>query len=974
MNETKNTNCPNSKIQELQIEKYPMAESPHLIEYFLIMGYEESYIQEKIIKNFNNKMVLELEEEEQKNRKINPESKIFNEYKCRNLPTILSSIGSNFAKPIPTQLLIGNVFPIPPSILYTTTDNFIYEPYPLNVIFSNIQNNIVNIGYAFIFYENRIILNKVKIYIPKAFVILSQYPFFNTYFKLCQELLDNQFKNKLLQIPIEIQLYNIINFIPAPVNEQLNITFFPSNELSEITRCESDSNLINLNRQQIYNLSQLSGYRQSEINISVIFCILPVDIIIQTYIQLLTGKTIAVFSKNLEVLNMTIYLFLQFFYPLAHDETVNCLSPTRYFCTEFSSQNIVGFLCDYNEIDNYNPFKEVEGSQFNFLSEDEENEDLDFNLFGCDFVLDLDNKVLEYVENNKEMENYDEYRDQTLKILELTKKILSPHRECDNSYLESSLKKLINNLKEISFKLTYLQNKEKEAIPDYFTTEYKFNRRIQNAFYQFNLDISYEYYQKISNYNGNYSLNKSNQSKTPKTLQESGLNVDDYLFYILFSNTLYCNILNNFVGGYSENEPLIYKTPRLIFENFLTLKKLANNSNQSNDKNDKNEKNDKKDKDKKDNNNNINIIDDYLDIIDEIYINKNKEKNITFLDFYKYYKNHLVVKVYNLVSNKYVEAKINKVNRQNIKYFYEYKTIDLDKDLLLEYIYILDEIKNEEKNKLFHIEDNNYLIYKPINQKITSRFIYNSFEEYFIDSKYVEFTNVIIICILNVLGLSVHNKTLIPYTLTIYSLFQNLSISVRKYVEIILSIALRQLLSETNPNSFLYLKYFNLYQFGIEANGLFPNDELISLEKEIQYFKDNQNKRNNEFFDERYKKIEKVETKKLYSLNCNKKPKDIIPMIQNLSFNVNIKCTLKFKSKYYKNKEIKIVDIYSPKTIYNITNKMLDNYYNDLNFNNIDKNEYEKIIIHLLYYSQLLENKLPKDINRFLFYCFDLQY
>ena len=31
----------------------------------------------------------------------------------------------------------------------------------------------------------------------------------------------------------------------------------------------------------------------------------------------------------------------------------------------------------------------------------------------------------------------------------------------------------------------------------------------------------------------------------------------------------------------------------------------------------------------------------------------------------------------------------------------------------------------------------------------------------------------------------------------------------------------------------------------------------------IQYFKDNQNKINNEFFDERYKKIEKVETKKL---------------------------------------------------------------------------------------------------------------
>ena len=32
-----------NNIKELQIEKYPMAESPNLFEYFLIMGYEESY-------------------------------------------------------------------------------------------------------------------------------------------------------------------------------------------------------------------------------------------------------------------------------------------------------------------------------------------------------------------------------------------------------------------------------------------------------------------------------------------------------------------------------------------------------------------------------------------------------------------------------------------------------------------------------------------------------------------------------------------------------------------------------------------------------------------------------------------------------------------------------------------------------------------------------------------------------------------
>ena len=942
MFENKNSGIKNCNIQEIKIEKYPMAESPNLIEYFLIMGFEELYIQEKIIKNFNEKILLELDEEEQKNKKINPETKIFKEYKCRHFPTILSSIGSNFSKTIPSELLIKKVFPIPPPVFYTTIDNLIYEPYSLNIVFTNIQNNIVNIGYAYLFYENRIIFNKAKIYIPKAFVIISQYPFFNTFNKLCQELLENQFKNKYLQIPIEIQLYNIINFIPSPINEKINITFFPSYELSEISKYESDLDFIHLNRQQIYTLNQLSGYRQSEIDISVIFCVLPVDIIIETYVQLLTGRTIAFFSKNIEILNTTLYVFQQFFYPLSPDETVNCLSPTRYFCTEFYSQNIVGFLCSYEDINNFNPFKENDENKCKRLSEEEENEDLDFNLFSCDFVLDLDKKNLEYVENNNELENYEEYKENTLKILEYTKKLLSPHKEDENSYLECSLKKLYTDLKEISLK----SYKEKQKIPNFFSAENKFNRKIQNAFYQFNLDISYEYYDRISNYNGNYILNKNEQIKNPKTLQESGLKEQEYLFLLLFSNTLYCNILNNFVGGYSNDEPLLYKTPRLIFENFLNIKKLPSDL-------------------KNDNN--------YLDIIDIIYSKKEQEKNISFLDFYKYYKKKLEISIYNLVNNKYVDAKINKNNRQNIKYYYEYKTIDLDKNLIMEYIYILDGIKNDEKKKLFFPNKNFPPIYNPINEKITSRFIYNSFEKYYINSKYLDYVNILVLCIINILALSIHKKTLIPYTLTIYSLFQNLSVSVRKYTEIILSITLRLFLKEKSQNYNIYQKYFNLYQFSIEANGIFPNDELITLKKIIGCCKNEEEERFSEAFNERYKKIEKIEVKKLYSINCNKKDKDNLLLIQNLNISSTIGGTIKFKSKYYKNKEIKIENIYSPKSIYNITNDMLDNYYNSLDFKKINKIEYEKIIIHLLYYSRLIENKLPKDINKFLFYCFDLE-
>ena len=141
------------------MEKNPMASSPNLIEYFLIMGYEESYIQEKIIKNFSIQTQTELELAEQKNKKLNPESKILNEYKCRNLPSILFSLGSNFSEPLESEDdLIKDVFPVPPSVLYSIIDNTtIYEPMSNDVVFSNIQNTVVNIGYAHIF-------TKVKTY------------------------------------------------------------------------------------------------------------------------------------------------------------------------------------------------------------------------------------------------------------------------------------------------------------------------------------------------------------------------------------------------------------------------------------------------------------------------------------------------------------------------------------------------------------------------------------------------------------------------------------------------------------------------------------------------------------------------------------------------------------------------------------------------------------------------------------------
>lgn len=922
----------------LEIEKYPMAESSHLMEYFLIIGYEESYIKEKIEKNIDPKYLVDIENSESKVKKPNIETKIFNEYKCRNLPTLLSCISSNFSGALANaRQIIEYVFPIPPGIFYTTPENTQYEPNPINVVFTNIQNQVVNIGYAFIFYENRNIINQMKLYIPKAFVILSQYPYFKTFNNICKELLNKQFKKHNLQIPIEIQLYNIVNFLPAPISEKMIVSIFPSNELFEITKCKSDMDFILLKEQQIYTLNQLSGYRQSEIDISVLFCVLPAETIIEIYLQLISGHIISFFSKSIEILNLTMYIFQQFFFPLAPNENVSSLSPTRYFCSETKDQNIIGFVCGYDELENYNPWRECRKDEPRCLSEEEENGDLDQQMFACDFIIDLDRKIFKEAENYDNSLISDESVKNSLKIMEYLKRIINNHGSNPNSEFESSVLKLLNSLKEISYKLSYAQTKK--ILPNFFVDEDKFNRRIQDAFYQFNLELSCLYYKYISSYKGDYKLGKDLQDTKIKSLEESKLSEEEYLFFSCFSSTFYCKVLKNIVGGYLNDEQLIYKTPKRIFENFLTLKK--------------------------ENNFNEKLENNFFEIIDEVYLNKNKEKYVSFLEFYKYYKNNLESYFYNIASNKYIEGKTDRKIKQNIKYFYNYKTVDLDKNIIMEYSNLLDKMTIEKKKKLFPILETHV----SIKQTIYGKDISESFEIFFIKSKIIEYIDIIKLCILNIVALSVSKETIIYFSQSIYSLLKNLNYSVRKYIEIILSIALRLFINKSEKNLFVLEKYFKIYEMGIEENNLFPNDELIFLKKKIDYFVSQIKDNYKEIIQNDYEKIKNVEDKNLCSIDLQKREKEINAIIQNPGLLSPLKYKLNFKSKYYKGKIPTYTELYSPLMIFNETKNMLNQYYIDLDSNIINKEEYKKLLVYLIFYVNINKNYLPNNINRFLFYC-----
>ena len=99
-----------------------------------------------------------------------------------------------------------------------------------NVIFSyNPQTGInskksIN-GFAHVFYrkffKNRIYGEKlISFFVPVIFCIISEYPFYNSFYLLCNQI-KNLYNEKKLEVPLEIIIYNIINFTLSPLNNDV---------------------------------------------------------------------------------------------------------------------------------------------------------------------------------------------------------------------------------------------------------------------------------------------------------------------------------------------------------------------------------------------------------------------------------------------------------------------------------------------------------------------------------------------------------------------------------------------------------------------------------------------------------------------------------------------------------------------------------------------------------------------------------
>ena len=243
-----NTKEENNKINEIEdgkedkgIKLNPyFAKSKNLIEKFIIIGYKEENILKFLSNNVegNNKLILS----------------IISEFKLNSFDCYES------------DFLIKQVYPEDPNIILVS--NSISKPKIVNITFYSCvdtkdgKKNTINY-FALKFHEKYINYNTNKeYYIPKAYLIVSKYPYFTLYHQICSYILKNNENNK---IPIEVLIYYLINNIPSPIKQKRITELETKNK--ELNDINNNINLINENnKKQIEEIKKKNEELNKEIN------------------------------------------------------------------------------------------------------------------------------------------------------------------------------------------------------------------------------------------------------------------------------------------------------------------------------------------------------------------------------------------------------------------------------------------------------------------------------------------------------------------------------------------------------------------------------------------------------------------------------------------------------------------------------------------------------------------------------------
>ena len=389
--------------------------SKNLMEFFVIIGYQEEILDEyspNILQN-QDKFDLEI------------------------ISNVISDLDFNVFDP---DLIIKQVYPEKPKILKTNI-----MPNSSNVVFYSCfdsldgQKKIFFSGYALRYYETYIDSYKNEYYVPKAFLILSQYPYFTTFQKICSMFLhyeEYDFENK---IPMELLIYCYCNYVPSPINNNLILKDYSPNIF----------------------IPKLTGYPYVDFDICKIFTIVPIKDFIKIYIMIFLELDLLLFSPNIEKLNIFMYILCILNYPLTDSNYfwhIKSISKEEMLTEEkVLNTTYVGVNCQF---------------------------DWDFEISkSILFIIDMEDKknMINQIIKSNEADNIS-------KLIKYIHNILI-HKKIQSFFLQDIVITLKRKIKKI-FKEYTTQKLDKTD--SFFNTSneiIKLNRQIQEVFYDFVLNI-----------------------------------------------------------------------------------------------------------------------------------------------------------------------------------------------------------------------------------------------------------------------------------------------------------------------------------------------------------------------------------------------------------------------------------------------------------------------------------------------------
>ena len=769
--------------EKLIIKKYPyLGYSPNLIEYFGIIGYSETFIPELIssIKNSNSYL----------NSNTQSQLKNISPYP----PTVLSSITSNNDYGIvDNELIITQLYPDNPKIFIVEQNQ--PEPEKSNAIYSfcfdslDGQTKLFYTCFGFKFYE--IFKDEEdKYYIPKAFCIISQYPFFNAFFNICSNLYDilNEKKNV---VPFEILLYNIINYIPSPINTKLELYLF--------TTDEKDPKI---------ELNQLSGYPNLDFDLFEIFNLLPLNLILQIYVLTFLEQNLLFFSSNLEILNIVMYIMYMFNYP-CNDSTYfwhivsvgkNNLVEENKFVGKIML-SLLGVNCTYDPSIDTSAFAESH------------------------YVVDIDNKKLIYKESLNISMDEKEDSNKLINLVNYVENIFK-EKNVNSSILKRPLVKLKNRLEDYLYeKIPNFTTNPKKNFVNFFKTEkstkHSINIRLLEFFYDCNLSLL------INFYNDNQLTSSFDKIiKEENNGSEHSINISKYYeeeekyFCELFRNSVKYKIyFDNFLSEFEVVD--VFRIPFLFSQMFIELK-LKDEEEISCE----------------------NI--DYFNLIDQLYRltnNQSFHKRINFKSFdqnynekiSRYFKRFFINDYDNRV---FVKNAKEETGKNDIQKGSRYQLINMNKKIINRYIYLLQnffEVQDIE-NMFPHIKKKEAKVIKIIDRRV----IYQLIKNKLIEKKFISSLNFLIYTLAYIVSLTItlHPfEQMISFLAEIQEAFKLIKYFMPHYIYTIIKSIYKYYLinKETQKYPTMSLSHIKMYFYFlanfIRSQFILPNEEMMFILK-----------------------------------------------------------------------------------------------------------------------------------------------